>query len=226
MNLDLPKTFLLGVIFLAGSVLDIHAQLAFPADIKEVHPDMDTTEIKIEFPFINMGDTPITIKTIQPSCGCTVAASDKMTYAPGEKGTIKATYTTHGATGLQEKEIAVTTVEAPDAVKVLTIKAYIPALISFSPASVKWTVGDAVASKTINVRFVSGKAVKLVGIDINTDRAIAKLTTVKEDESYTITITPLSTNQPTTGIVMVKLLLPTSNPTRVAYYRFSIDAKS
>ncbi len=212
------------MIFIGLSISGAKAQLAFQADVKEFHPDIDTKEIKVAFPFVNVGSTPVTIKSIQPSCGCTVAASDKVTYAPGEKGVINAVYTIHGATGFQEKELAVTTVEDPDSIKVLTIKAYIPALVSFSPNVLRWTVGDALASKAVSINLLSQQAVKLIGVDCNTDQMMIKLHTLKQDDHYEISVTPVSTNEAISGIVMVRLLLPTNLP-RVAYYHVSVEPR-
>jgi hypothetical protein len=45
-----------------------------------------------EFKFINTGDAPLVISSVQASCGCTVAEYSKDPIMPGGEGYVKATY--------------------------------------------------------------------------------------------------------------------------------------
>ena len=66
--------------------------------------------LEFTYKFTNKGKTPLVIERIQPSCGCTGAASDgKTEYGMGESGEIKVTFNTQGRTGRQEKHIIVFT---------------------------------------------------------------------------------------------------------------------
>ena len=68
-----------------------------------------------EFEFTNTGKSMLTIKKIQPACGCTgVVADEKKEFQPGETGKIKFTFNTEGRTGVNEKTI---TVESNDLAK-------------------------------------------------------------------------------------------------------------
>lgn len=61
-----------------------------------------------EFEFTNTGQSVLTIKRIQPACGCTgVTADEKKDYQPGESGKIKFTFNTEGRTGVNEKTITI-----------------------------------------------------------------------------------------------------------------------
>ncbi|MGI9527987.1 MAG: DUF1573 domain-containing protein [Weeksellaceae bacterium] len=46
------------------------------------------------FTFKNTGDKPLILKSVKPSCGCTVADYPKTPIAPGESGEIKVGYNT------------------------------------------------------------------------------------------------------------------------------------
>lgn len=46
------------------------------------------------FKFTNTGDQPLIVKSVKPSCGCTVADYPKTPIAPGESGEIKVGYNT------------------------------------------------------------------------------------------------------------------------------------
>jgi hypothetical protein len=45
-----------------------------------------------EFSFINTGDIPLVISSVQASCGCTVTAYTRDAIEPGGSGYVKATY--------------------------------------------------------------------------------------------------------------------------------------
>ncbi len=45
-----------------------------------------------EFTFVNKGNAPLVISSVQASCGCTVAEYSKEPVAPGQRGFVKATY--------------------------------------------------------------------------------------------------------------------------------------
>jgi hypothetical protein len=48
--------------------------------------------VTTEFSFVNEGNVPLVITSVQASCGCTVAEYTKDPIAPGDKGFVKATY--------------------------------------------------------------------------------------------------------------------------------------
>ncbi len=67
-------------------------------------------QLEYSFKFANEGEEPLVIGKVQPSCGCTGAATDgKTEYAKGESGEIKITFNTQGRERHVEKSIAVTT---------------------------------------------------------------------------------------------------------------------
>lgn len=45
-----------------------------------------------EFVFTNVGDVPVIISEVAPSCGCSVADFSKTPIKPGDSGKIKVTY--------------------------------------------------------------------------------------------------------------------------------------
>jgi hypothetical protein len=64
--------------------------------------------LEYSFKFTNEGNEPLVIERVQPSCGCTGAATDSKTeYAEGESGEIKITFNTQGREGHIEKHIQV-----------------------------------------------------------------------------------------------------------------------
>jgi len=63
--------------------------------------------LQIQFKFKNTGDKPLIIKSVAPSCGCTVADFPKQPIQPGKEGTIIASFDSKGRLDLQKKELYV-----------------------------------------------------------------------------------------------------------------------
>jgi hypothetical protein len=66
------------------------------------------TPATVTFKFTNTGHTPVVLKTVQPSCGCTTSDYTKEPVAPGKTGYVKATYNA-AANGSFTKSVTVTT---------------------------------------------------------------------------------------------------------------------
>lgn len=50
------------------------------------------TPVTTVFEFTNIGQEPLILNAVQPTCGCTIADYTKTPVKSGEKGTIKITY--------------------------------------------------------------------------------------------------------------------------------------
>jgi hypothetical protein len=63
------------------------------------------------YPFVNEGNAPLVILSIETSCGCTKASFDKKPVPPGGKGEIVVTYDPKRESGIFYKAIQVFTNE-------------------------------------------------------------------------------------------------------------------
>jgi hypothetical protein len=72
------------------------AQVQWPQRSIEIRPKPDEAQVVAAFPFTNAGSEPVTITSLRTSCDCTTASLAKHTYAPGEGGSITATFTVGG----------------------------------------------------------------------------------------------------------------------------------
>jgi len=84
---------LAGALLFLGSGQRTLAQLKWERTSVELAPAVGTESADAEFAFSNEGKTPVTILLVKPNCSCTTASVDKKTYAPGEKGKIRAKIT-------------------------------------------------------------------------------------------------------------------------------------
>lgn len=83
--------------------------------------------------FVNVGVTPVTIKNIRTSCGCTAAQPDKKTYAVGDTAEIKYTIKTKGFKGNIAKSIRISFEEENIDDASFTIRAYVSKDINITP---------------------------------------------------------------------------------------------
>jgi len=64
-------------------------------------------KMEVSFRFKNVGDKPLVIERVQPSCGCTVADAPKEPIAPGKEGVVKGVFDSNGKVGPNHKTLTV-----------------------------------------------------------------------------------------------------------------------
>lgn len=69
--------------------------------------------ITYSFKFINDGKSPLIIRDIYTSCGCTVTSYEHTPVAVGKQGEIKVTFNTDGKSGIQRKIVTITANTVP-----------------------------------------------------------------------------------------------------------------
>lgn len=146
------------------------------------------------FRFANVGGGPITITTIQPSCGCTTAELAKRTYAPGESGEIKAVFNLGDMTGVQEKSIAVTTDDAPGKPVSLILHVTIPERYSCTPRLLLWRMGEKPEEKFALIAPAEGQRIAAVEIKAVVQGDVATRTEqVEAGSKYRLYLRPANT---------------------------------
>src|SRR5438067_1707967 len=122
--MDGKRILFLGILCLSVAATT-QASLVFEKTELDLKPEMGAPTAVAVFKYENKGDTPVHIKAVKPSCGCTTAALAKNDVAPGEKGTITATFNIGDRTGVQVKTVTVETDDPKAPQPVLTFKATI-----------------------------------------------------------------------------------------------------
>jgi hypothetical protein len=82
--------------------------------------------VHVEFPFVNLGDKPVTILSVETSCRCTSADTSKRTYGPGEKDAVSVDFTVGGQQGVVVKSVTVATDGPEPKPFTLTLRVTIP----------------------------------------------------------------------------------------------------
>ena len=171
------------------------------------------------FSFTNESDQVVTIESVRSSCGCTVPELKKREYAPGESGTIEAIFTFGTRTGLQRKTISVITDEEEPDRQDLVLEVAIPILIEVRPFFVFWRKGEAISTKTIEVKVTDPDVMEPVAVDSASDNFEASLRQDEEDRStWYVDITPQSTETSGNTHFLIKTDFPEENPRVVRIY--------
>ena len=96
-------------------------EMKFEKELHDFGTVVEGVNATYEFVFTNTGKEPIIISNVAASCGCTTPSWTKEPVKPGQKGSIKAVYSSQNRLGPFNKQITVTS-NALTSTKVLTIK--------------------------------------------------------------------------------------------------------
>lgn len=120
------KKLLIAIAFIFGVTLATKAQTK-PAEFKFEQETHDFGKVVLgkpvsfDYKFTNIGDQPLIITKVEPTCGCTVPKFTNVPIKKGETGTISITYNPAGAAMPFNKAITVSS-NAKTPVKVLYFK--------------------------------------------------------------------------------------------------------
>lgn len=145
------------------------------------------------FPFRNGGARPVTITSIESSCGCTTARLTKSTYAPGESGEVRALFEFEDRIGPQQKVLTVHTDDAKVATQ-LVLRVDIPEAYLVEPRVLQWTATEPGGEKSLLVHTLAA-GVEVSGLDFDTTKIEARFEKISPSTTR-ITLRPL---HPTTG---------------------------
>ena len=125
------KAFVLSLMMVAGLFLGAQAQegnapiITFVSETHDFGDIPQGTPVSVEFKFKNNGKTDLILGNVKPSCGCTTPEWPQEPIAPGETGTIKATFNAANA-GPFNKAITITS-NATEGTKRIFIKGIVTA---------------------------------------------------------------------------------------------------
>lgn len=148
-----------------------------------------------KFQFVNKGKTPIHIREVYASCGCTTTQLSKMIYDPGETATIAYSVRTKGFRGPIRKTIEVQFEEEQLEPLVYVIQATVISEIEVSPTFVDFKTlamnPDTTVTKEIRLRNNGDKQIQIKGIQNTYDLLSVKMkkSVIHPGEEAVITLT-------------------------------------
>jgi hypothetical protein len=85
-------TVLLGITLSSNAQTSQKAEFKFNKEKHDFGKIVEGTPVGFTFEFTNIGEEPLILTEVKPTCGCTVADYTKTPVKKGQKGTIKITY--------------------------------------------------------------------------------------------------------------------------------------
>jgi hypothetical protein len=172
---------------------------------------IDQAEGTAEFPFVISGDDSVAFTRILPSCGCTIASTNKDVYAPGEKGVLRATVNLGVHTGTATKTIRVYLDGKPKPSAELRITVVIPVPVRARPATLSWSMGSAPDARTIALTIPPEFKAKVTGVKPLRPDIQARIETIKDGKRYRLTVSPDSTQGTFDSEVEIELEVSTAS---------------
>jgi hypothetical protein len=205
------RILLLGVLSLSIAATT-QAALVFEKTEVDLKPDLGASKVDAVFKYENKGDTPVHIKAVKPSCGCTTAALAKNDVAPGEKGEITATFNIGTFTGLQHKTITVETDDPEKPTTVLTFNATIAQMLEVQPTFVYWQANEPAKPKTIIAKAAKGVTIHKLDVVSSSGDFTAKVEPGSTAGEFKIQVQPKDTTKPLNASFTIK---PDVTPAKV-----------
>jgi len=190
----------------------VRAELVFPEKFKERHLEADAKSMEMDFTFKNEGDKAARIHHYDAPCSCLSAQvkGGKLDYAPGEEGVIRARFDMGNFSGQVDKTVAIWMEGDPEGKPsvLLTVRVHIPELVLIEPKTLKWTIGEKVAAKTMSIKMEYDRPIKILGINGSSERFKHDLKTIREGEEYELSVTPDETRTPGIGVLRIETDCP------------------
>ena len=181
--------------------------LVWDARELEVEPSVTAKMVDQQFWFTNGSDHAVKILEAKTSCGCTTAAMVQTDFKPHERGFVPVEYKFGEATGLQEKEITVTTDEQPQKHYLLKLKANIPTIATASPGSLIWTFGEADVAKTAEISLNPAMKADVLEAMSTNDTFDVVFKIVKPGALYAVDVKPRRLDVETRGAIELTVKL-------------------
>lgn len=164
------------------------AEPNWDASSKEIARTWES-ELKTQFKFKNSGSTTLTIDLVKPSCGCVKASSDKVSYAPGEEGTISASLDGANSYGPLEKKIAVTGTDSKGKfTTILIVKTAALDLVKSDCQTIAWKKGTKLDDRHIQISFYPKSGIYLDRIISSDPRVTADFTPDLDAHTADVTV--------------------------------------
>jgi hypothetical protein len=211
---------MLGMVCLSTSSLG-RAAIEWESSEQRECAKVEDGSIVYVFGFANVGEQPALVQEVKAACGCIVAAPDKKSYSPGERGEIKAELFLGYHTGTIERTLVVVTDDKDEPVTKLKLIAEIPAILKMTPGKLEFKRGEAATVRKVKVKVVSTTPLKVTGARSNEPVVKLSLATIKDGEEYELSVEPTVTNDGWFTTVVLTTDIKTSQGPKEVEYKVS-----
>lgn len=184
-----------------AAILSARAGLEWEQTEIEINANPGDKQAKVSYEFTNTGDAPVTIREINTSCSCTIAADARGVYESGKRGEIDVIFDFGKRKGKQKESVLVQT---QDGNSVLTLKVNLAESIHISKKKLTWMVGDPIEAQTFEIALTDS-TVQVKSAKSVTDKFKTTLEEVQSGKTYRVQVSPVSTEQPVGGTIKLEI---------------------
>ena len=169
--------------------------------------------------YVNRSDDAASVLSLASSCSCLKALlkDNRVSYASRDRGVLVVTLG-EGHQGTQEGTVHLRTMEGNQEILYsITCIFRLPEVIKLSSAVLRWGLGDGLEEKALSFISSDRDGWMLESVVMDTDRFTY---TVRENCVF---LTPVSTKEPSRGIITVKIRLPGSEGCVVVNAKLKIE---
>lgn len=182
--------------------------LHFEKILLDIPVAADALTTVADFDFANSTDRTITIDRVEKTCSCvSVQISEgKLTYAPGEKGVIRATFELGNLAGEVEKTVLLFLAGDPEdkPSHTLTVKVRIPVLVTLSQKSLQWELGGKADPQKIDIEMAHSKPIRILSTQCSSENFKVDLKVIEEGRRYELWVTPAATTESGLGLIRLE----------------------
>jgi len=118
-NLLIICTLILGFTIAAKAQTDNKAEFKFVTEKYDFGKIPQGKPVTINFTYVNIGNQPLILTEVRPTCGCVIADYTKTPVLKGQKGIIKITYNAAVVGGFTKATVVTSNAKTPQ--KILTV---------------------------------------------------------------------------------------------------------
>ncbi len=192
----------------AGVVAGTRPQFHFETTLVEISVAPDAKSTVADFAFTNKTGQTIIIDRVEKTCTCVSVqvSGGKLSYAPGEKGVIRATFELDNLTGEVEKSVALYLAgDVEDQpTHTLTARVLIPVLVKMTEKTLKWTVGGQPEPQKIGIEMDYTKPIRVLSAQSSSENIKTEVKTLEEGKRYELWVTPVKAMEPGLALIRVE----------------------
>lgn len=196
---------LLFVFFLALPMV-ASGGLTFSERKVELSSKPSDEKVRFLFSFTNVGKQSVDIEDVNLSCACLSAKTDKLTYAPGEKGTLEAIFTIGSFTGIQRKTLTLVSRAKGDAENErigLMAVLNIPDVMTITPELLQWSVGEEAKEKFYVLKVTHSNPVHIKEVSCSREGFEFRVVEKEKGRLYEVYLKPADTGKPMLGLLKI-----------------------
>jgi Protein of unknown function (DUF1573)/Protein of unknown function (DUF3592) len=216
------------LVLVSNSPSAVASDLEFMSTKLELDPAIDATQVTATWQFRWIGDHEVKLRIV-PSCDCVKAITDQATYRPGDSGIISAEFNTSFKTGIASYSYDVFTEDDNHPVHLMARIQFHP-LFSAPTLAAKWTVGEAVESRTLPIAVL--ESTRLTHVEALDEPKCPFIATAKLNEKgdgFTVEITPrdrASLDKPGLTPIVIRTDHPVTTRRDITVYAWVLSASS